>query len=296
MRDHIDKYIRHIEIDRGMSANTVEAYSRDLNDFVVFCERAGGVREPDAVDIRLARRYLAELKRGGRSRTTIARRISALRSFYRYLKKNGIVETNIFFALDTPRLDKKIPEHLSLEEVSALMDSPDTNVTDGLRDKAVLELIYSSGMRVSELAALDLGDIDPNRLELRVIGKGRKERIVFVGGAARKAVAEYAEKGRSKLGIKQDSRALFLNRFGGRLTVRGIQRIVEKHVNRTAILKKISPHSLRHSFATHLLNAGADLRTIQELLGHASLSTTQIYTHLSTERLRKTYDETHPRA
>jgi integrase/recombinase XerC len=296
MKEYIEKYIRHISIDRGMSPHTAEAYRRDLEDFSGFLERVDAGGSPEAVDLKIARRYLAELKRAGRERTTIARRVSALRSFFKYLKKEGVVKKNIFSALETPRLEKKIPDFLNLEEVSALMESADISTPGGLRDKAALELIYSSGLRVSELAALNLGDVGPERPELRVVGKGRKERIVFVGGAARRAVADYVAGGRAKLGTGQDPDALLLNRFGGRLTVRGVQRIVEKHINRTAILKKISPHSLRHSFATHLLNAGADLRTVQELLGHSNLSTTQIYTHISTERLKKTYDETHPRA
>ncbi len=280
----------------GRSPNTVDAYARDLNDFARFCEESGGGVGPREVDLKLARRYLAELKRDGRARTTIARRVSALRSFFKFLKRQGVVERNIFVSLDSPRLPKKTPEYLFVEEVSSLLKAPDAETPAGLRDRAILELLYSSGMRVSELVSLNLADLKPGSPELRVVGKGNKERIVFVGDPAHAAVEEYLKNGRPLFGAAQDGRALFLNKNGGRLHVRGVQRVVEKHINRTAILKKISPHSLRHSFATHLLNGGADLRTVQELLGHASLSTTQIYTHISAERLRKTYDETHPRA
>ncbi|MFA6450089.1 MAG: tyrosine recombinase XerC [bacterium] len=296
MKDHIDRFIRHISINLGRSQNTVDAYSRDLNDFVRFCEKDGERAKPESVDLKLARRYLAELKRDGRARTTVARRVSALRTFFKYLKKEGVVEKNIFAMLEVPRREKKIPEHLFLEEVSSLLRAPDCKTPAGLRDRAILETLYSSGVRVSELVSLNLGSIKPDKPELRVIGKGRKERIVFVGAPARAAITEYIAGSRHKFGVAQDGQALFLNKNGGRLTVRGVQRVVEKYINQIASVKKVSPHSLRHSFATHLLNAGADLRTVQELLGHVSLSTTQIYTHVSAERLRKTYDESHPRA
>jgi integrase/recombinase XerC len=296
MKNHIDRFTRHLKINIGRSPNTVDAYSRDLNDFAGFCERTGASSDPAAVDIKLARRYLAELKRDGRARTTIARRVSALRSFFKFLKKEGVVEKNIFSSLEVPRRMKKIPEVLFLEEAAALLKAPDGTTPAGLRDRAILETLYSSGVRVSELVSLNLGDIKPDRPELRVVGKGRKERIVFVGAPARAAIGEYIARGRDKLGIAQDGKALFLNKNGGRLTVRGVQRVVEKYINQIASAKKVSPHSLRHSFATHLLNAGADLRTVQELLGHTSLSTTQIYTHVSGERLRKIYDDAHPRA
>lgn len=279
-----------------MSRHTVDAYSRDLNDFLEFCETQGAGKSPRDIDTRLARRYLADLRRRGRARTTISRRISALRSFFKYLKKERVVAANVFSALDTPRLEKKLPEHLYAEEVSALLKAPDAETPAGLRDRAILEVLYAGGLRVSELVSLNLGDIDRAGPELRVLGKGDKERIVFIGEPARRAVADYERDGRPKLGVRQDAEALFLNKSGRRLGARGVQRIVDKYVKQTAILKNITPHSLRHSFATHMLNAGADLRTVQELLGHSSLSTTQIYTHVSTARLRKTYDTSHPRA
>jgi len=295
VKDHIDKYIRHLNINLGRSEHTADAYSRDLNDFLRFCEKSGAPSSPADVDIKLARRYLADLKREGRSRATMARRVSALRSFFKFLKREGVVEKNVFAALDIPRRPKKTPEFLFAEEVSALLKAPDETPA-GLRDKAILELLYSSGIRVSELVSLNISDINPGRPELRVIGKGRKERIVFIGAPARRATMDYIARGRPELGVTQDNSALLLNKSGGRLSTRGVQRVVEKHINKIATAKRISPHSLRHSFATHMLNAGADLRTVQELLGHASLSTTQIYTHVSSERLRKTYDDAHPRA
>ncbi len=295
MKDFIDKYIRHLEINLGRSEHTTDAYSRDLNDFLRFCEKTGARSSPADVDLRLARRYLADLKRSGRSRATMARRVSALRSFFKFLKREGIIDNNVFAALDIPRRPKKTPEFLFAEEVSALLKAPDETPA-GLRDKAILELLYSSGMRVSELVSLNISEINPERPELKVMGKGRKERIVFIGAPARRAAVEYITNGRPKLGLTQDKSALLLNKSGSRLSVRGVQRVVEKYINRIAALKRISPHSLRHTFATHMLNAGADLRTVQELLGHTSLSTTQIYTHISSERLRKTYDDAHPRA
>lgn len=296
MKNIVDKYLTHIAVDRGMAENTVAAYRRDLADFIKFCELTKNISTPDSVDVTIARSYLAKLRRDNCARTTVSRKVSALRSFFRYLKKSGHVISNPFAAIDTPKKDKYAPNVPDIEEISALLKAPNKSTPAGLRDKAILELLYAGGLRVSELVSLNIHDIRKNDPEFRIVGKGGKERLVFAGENARTAVYDYIDKGRPKLGVRQDGEALFLNKSGGRLTARSVQRILEKYVSAIATMKNITPHSIRHSFATHLLNSGADLRAVQELLGHASLSTTQIYTKVSAERLKKTYDQTHPRA
>lgn len=297
MQQHVDKFIEHMRTDRRMSENTVEAYSLDINDFINWCDGAGQDSSPEKVDIRVARRYLASLQREGRARKTIARRISSLRSFFKFLKAAGVVENNVFKTLDTPKLERKLPEFLYTDEVDMLMDAPEKDTPGGLRDRAVLEMLYSAGLRVSELTSLNLQHLPTKgNDEMTIMGKGRKERIVFVGDRAMEAVDQYLENGRPTLLKDTPTSALFLNRSGGRITPRSIQRLIKKYIHQIALTKNITPHSLRHSFATHLLNNGADLRSIQELLGHSSLSTTQIYSHISTKRLKDTYDKSHPRA
>ncbi len=297
MKNYIKQFIDHLEYDRGLAKNTTAAYKRDINDFVNFCSDAEIAATPRDIGIREARRYLAELNKKNMKRTTIARRVSALRAFFKYLKAKKVVEHNIFSTLDTPRLERKLPDFLYMEEAGMLMDAPPANTPGGLRDRAILEMLYSCGLRVSELVALDLYDVPADgRDEIRIKGKGGKERIVFVGDKSRQAVEIYILKGRPQLSARDTTHALFLNRFGSRLTARSVQRLIKKYIHIIAIDKNITPHSLRHSFATHLLNNGADLRAIQELLGHSSLSTTQIYSHISTKRLRETYEKTHPRA
>jgi len=297
MKENLDSFLRYMSVDRGMSGHTVENYSFDINDFIRFCEDAGAPARAGEITTRLARRYLANLQKLGRERATISRHVSSLRSYFKFLKTRGVVERNIFKSLDTPKLEKKLPEFLFLDEMESLLNAPAADTPAGLRDRAILELLYSAGLRVSELAGLDIQDLPrPGGDEMTVTGKGRKERIVFTGGRARTAVGAWLDRGRPEFRSEESGSALFLNRLGGRFTVRGVQRTVKKYIHEIALAKHITPHSLRHSFATHLLNNGADLRTIQELLGHASLSTTQIYSHISTERLKETYDRTHPRA
>jgi tyrosine recombinase XerC len=296
MKSFIEKYLTHIAVDRGMAENTVFAYRRDLNGFLDFCYESKEISQPDLVDVTTARAYLAKLRRDNCARTTIARKVSALRSFFRYLKKSGYVSSNPFAAIDTPKKSKCAPSVPQMEEISALLKAPDQSTPSGLRDRAILELLYASGLRVSELVSLNIADIKKNDPEYRIIGKGGKERLVFAGEIARVAIFEYIESGRPKLGVRQHNTALFINKSGGRLSARSVQRMLEKYVSKIATLKRVTPHSIRHSFATHLLNSGADLRSVQELLGHASLSTTQIYTQVSAERLKKTYDQAHPRA
>jgi len=297
MERHLDDFINHLLVDRGMSPHTAEAYSLDVIDFMNFLSESGPGRDARDVDTRLARRYLAVLKKRGCDGSTVRRRVSALRKFFDFLKRKGKVESNVFRTIETPKKDRKLPEHLFTGEIEALMEAPDAGTPGGMRDRAILEIMYSTGLRVGELVGLDIDDLPPaGSDEMRVTGKGRKERIVFVGERAAAAAAEYLESGRPAMAKDKSGDALFLNRLGTRLTARSVQRMVKKYIHRIALSKNITPHSLRHSFATHLLDNGADLRTIQELLGHSSLSTTQIYSHISAERLRETYEKTHPRA
>lgn len=241
------------------------------------------------VDVQLLRWYLASLWRKGLARATISRKLAALRSFYRYLARMGAVSSPAALDLATPKRDRPLPKFLEKDEAEALLNGPNETTPLGMRDRAILETLYGGGLRVGELVDLNLTDLNLARGQLRVMGKGRRERICLVGRRAVNALQLYLTEGRPKLKSPRSGDALFLNCQGGRLTARGVQMIVRKYGD-------VSPHALRHSFATHLLEGGADLRAVQELLGHASLSTTQIYTHVTAERLRSVYERCHPRA
>lgn len=240
---------------------------------------------------------MAQLQEKGLSKSTVARKLAALRSFYRYLTREEIINANPMTNVTTPKLEKRLPKFLYYQEVEALLNAPDAS-NQGQRDKAILETIYGGGLRVSELVGMNMGDIDFSLGYARVFGKGSKERIVPLGGAALRALKQYISCGRKELEAKSISRqeALFLNKYGGRLSARSVRNIVNKYVAQAALTQKISPHALRHSFATHLLEAGADLRSVQELLGHVKMATTQVYTHVTKKQLKTVYQKTHPRA
>jgi len=296
----IRSYLRHLHLDENCSPETLRAYASDLGDFDAFLEEEIGVGKevgPKKVDRLAVRAFLGELHRRGSKRSTVARKLAAVRSLFRYLKRRGRISANPAASVATPRQERRLPRQLSVDEMTHLVETPDDSAPLGSRDRALLELLYATGVRVSELTSLDLDDLDLGEGMMRVLGKGRKERMVPVGSKAVAAVRTYL-RWRGSLeprpGTGRD--ALFLNFRGTRLNVRSVRRILDRYIRICAIARKASPHTLRHSFATHLLDAGADLRSIQELLGHASLSTTQKYTHVSTERLLKTYGKTHPRA
>jgi len=244
-----------------------------------------------AIDHIMIRRYLALLHKECR-KSSIGRKLAALRAFFTYLVREGVVARNPAELVATPKREKKVPFHLSIDEVTALVEAPREGELLSLRDRAILETLYSCGIRVSELTGLDIGGIDLEEGLARVLGKGGKERIVPLGSKARSALAEYLA-ARNQTAVADP---LFINARGGRLTRRSVARIVDKYILRIATMKKVSPHTLRHTFATHLLEGGADLRAIQELLGHSSLSTTQKYTHVSIDRLMEVYDKAHPKA
>lgn len=289
MEKYIEKFIRYLEIERNYSAHTILNYRLDLRDFKKFA----GDTELEKIDYLLLRKYLAFLKENNLGARTINRRISALRSFFKFLAREGYLKANPILILSTPRLEKHLPAFMTEEEVAKLIGAAFAKSQKderALRDRAVLETFYSTGIRISELAGLKTQDIDFIGGIVKVMGKGRKERIVPIGDTATQAIRRYLETRK-----KQDE-ALFLNKSGRRISSRGIRNIVEKYIRLAGIKQGVSPHTFRHSFATHLLNRGADLRTVQELLGHANLSTTQIYTHLTTEKLKSVYDKAHPRA
>jgi len=296
LKDALEMFLTHLRNERQVSAHTMDAYSRDAALFIEFLENNAYPARPDTVDVKQLRHYLGEMRREGLSRATVARRLSALRTFFKYLKKKGFIESNPAAMMESSRRERKLPQYLYRDEMEALLAPPEKETPDALRDHALLETLYSTGLRVSEIASLDVDSVAPDGGQLRVTGKRNKERIVLVGSRAAEAVRRYVERGRPILLKSKTDTALFLNKSGTRLTVRSIQRMVKKHINRIALDKDITPHSLRHTFATHLLEGGADLRTVQSLLGHSSLSTTQVYTHITNERLKETHGKTHPRA
>jgi integrase/recombinase XerC len=283
MRSAIQSFLNYLRVERNCSALTIKSYGEDLASILeYFRDFAGGVPEIDAVTVATLRGYVAYMHECNYSRATMARRLACLRSFFRFCCREQLTSSNPAKALRTPRAGRRLPHFLSSEQIVQLLDAPAANDPMGLRDRAILETLYSAGLRVSELASLNVGDWDVDSGIVRVMGKGRKERVAPIGQHAARALAQQA--------------AMFLNKRGRRLTTRSIGRMLEKYLKQTGLDRLTTPHTLRHSFATHLLDGGADLRSVQELLGHKSLTTTQIYTHVSTKRLRDTYEKAHPHA
>ncbi len=289
----LEAFLEYLSYERGSSGHTLRSYRVDLEDFFGFLREKGLPQDPGGIDHLHLRLYLSHLTRRGLKRSSISRKLSAIRSFFRYLKREGLIKRNPAQLVSTPKFMKGLPRWLTVEEAFSLVEAPPQGDAKGIRDRAILELLYSSGLRVGELVGLDLGDIDLKEGLVRVLGKGGKERLVPVGGKACEALGLYL-KVRGSFGPKED--ALFLNRWGRRLSARSVGRIVKEYALRGEVLKPVTPHVLRHTFATHMLDGGADLRAIQELLGHARLSTTQRYTHVSLSTLMEVYDRAHPRA
>lgn len=286
---NIQSFIDYLKIERNYSPHTISNYRRDLVFLVDFLKGK-------AADRLSAREYLLTLDKNKFSRRSIARKLSAARSFFRFLMREKLVRQNPFVNLLTPRLPRKLPNFLYPEEINSLLEAPDLRSPPGLRDRALLEFLYGTGIRVTEITRLNTQAIDFAENEVRVMGKGSKERIVLFGSHASRALREYLNKGRALLLGEKKNNAFFLGRRGERLSPRHIERIIRFWARKAGIQKKVTPHTLRHTFATHLLEGGADLRMVQELLGHVSLSTTQVYTHVTKERLKKVYDDAHPRA
>jgi integrase/recombinase XerC len=285
-------------LERGASHHTCRAYKKDLELFVAFLRERGLPTDVATIDYLTIRLYLGHLYQGKRiKRTSVVRKLATLRTFFRYLKREGLVEKNPAKMVATPKGEKDLPHALTVDEAFSILDAPDATGPVGSRDRAIMELLYSSGLRVGELTALNLHDLDLAGGVVRVMGKGGKERIVPIGSKAIEALRIYLSRRSDLMGRDECvSHCLFLNHGGGRLTARSVGRMIKKYRLQRGIVKEATPHTFRHSFATHLLDAGADLRGIQELLGHASLSTTQKYTHVSSAKLMEVYDRTHPRA
>ena len=308
MRDRLQSFLDYLRLNRNASRHTVAAYRSDLLQFVSFLEHRMGRRsaKPTDLDHRSVRAFLGELYRRGNAGTSSARRLAAIRSFSRYLCREGYLEQDPGALIATPRLQRKIPAHLDIVEMAELLEAPDSSTPLGRRDRAILELFYACGLRLSELVSVDLEDVNLSSRLLRVTGKGGKERMVPFNRPAAAAIRAYLMDRplvqRAPAGRRLHARArsipdpLFLNYRGGRLSTRSVDRLVRRYVAQSSIKLGISPHALRHSFATHLLERGADLRAIQELLGHSRVSTTQRYTHVSAAQLTQVYRKTHPRA
>jgi integrase/recombinase XerD len=289
----IDAYLRHLEVARRLAPNSLEAYSRDLGRLAAFAERQG--RAPEQLDVGDLEAFVRALMTEGLSPTSTARTVAAVRGFYKYLRLQGTIAVNPSEDLRSPRSFRTLPKFLSPEDVDQLLAAPDVATPRGLRDKALIELLYATGLRVSELTSLRVSDVRIDEGFLKTMGKGSKERIVPIGDAAVRWVGEYRRTGRPRLSARE-SPWLFLNARGQRLSRVGFWKLLKAYGRKAGIRAALSPHVLRHSFATHLLDRGADLRAIQVMLGHADLSTTQIYTHVLEARLRQIYDRFHPRS
>ena len=289
----MDVFIEHLRLVKQASEHTLTSYSSDIIAFLQFAEKAD-----TAIDSQLVRRYLAKMQKDGLAKSSIARKLASLRAFFKYLVKREIVEIDPTEGIRAPKQSRRLPKVMDEDMISPLMMAPDCKTAIGLRDRAILETLYATGLRISELLSLTVFDVSTGSDEISVIGKRNKERIVIIGSAAREALANYIAHGRPELAAKskESTNALFLGSRGTVFVASSVLRMLDKYVATVSTSLKISPHSLRHSFATHLLNHGADLRSVQELLGHESVVTTQIYTHVSRERLKEVYDRAHPRA
>ncbi|MBA3567788.1 MAG: tyrosine recombinase XerC [Pyrinomonadaceae bacterium] len=306
MEQLLAQFFDHLRYERNVSEHTLRNYRSDLLQFLDYlapADRSSGKRNaPDTheIDHLTIREWLSTLHSAQKKKASVARKLAALRTFFQFLVREGVVELNPAKLVSTPRLEKKLPQHLSIEEAIKFIETPDTETDLGKRDRAMLELMYATGVRVSELTKIDVADIDFKNKLIRVTGKRRKERIVPFGDPASEALRDYLNVRDRFLNAapvsEREPEVVFLNYQGTRITTRSVGRMVEKHIRICAGMHDISPHALRHSFATHLLDSGADLRDIQELLGHARLSSTQIYTHVSMEKLIKVYDKAHPKA
>ncbi|WP_073239355.1 tyrosine recombinase XerC [Desulforamulus putei] len=294
----IDHFIDYLKFQKNFSDRTVEAYQKDLFDGLDFFSSALALPveqiQPSALDSKLMRSYLAHLQQRKLSRATVARRLASWRSFFKFLYNDRLIKANPMVKMSNPKREKRLPKFLYQEEAKQLVEAPDATPL-GCRDRALLEFLYATGIRVSELVSLDLHDLELSRGYVRVLGKGAKERMVPLHDRAVAALDYYLRHVRPGL-VKQDCPAVFVNYKGTRLSDRGVRKIIDKYCHIAGLKNNISPHAIRHSFATHLLDNGADLRSVQELLGHVSLSTTQIYTHVTKQKLKRVYKMNHPRA
>ncbi len=301
LREAINSFLNYLTVEKGFSENTVAAYHNDLYQLASFVEEEATKRGFIPLWTSFGRQgmlsYLLNLKEMNYAATTAARKVAAAKSFFSFMVAEGNIKDNPTLNVTSPRVGKSLPRPISISQVRRLLEQPTKLSTlEAKRDRAMLELLYASGMRVSELVSLNLGDIDTEGNYVRCFGKGHKERLIPIYKQAALAVEEYVKEARPHLSHNDAEQALFLNRRGDRLTRQGLWQILKGYAKSAGLDKEITPHTLRHSFATHMLNGGADLRSVQELLGHANISTTQVYTHLTTEHVRRTYERSHPRA
>lgn len=301
MDEPLADFLRYLGLEKNSSTLTVKSYREDLTQAIGFfaTPEGGGAKEPAQVTTRHLRAFSVWLHEQGYAKSTIARRTAAVRSWFRFLRRRGHLEQNPAEGLRAPRQDKKLPHFLTEDALGKLLAAAETETPLGLRDRAILETLYSAGLRVSEMVGLNLADMDVDEGLVTVRGKGKRERLAILGPGAQQAIRIWLNARRQVLAGKETLKkveAVFLNKNGTRLTTRSVGRLLEKYLAQAGLDPKTSPHSLRHSFATHLLDHGADIRGVQELLGHKSLATTQIYTHVTTQRLRDTYEKAHPRA
>ncbi len=296
MQRAIARFLRYLEVERNASALTIKSYREDLTTLVEYLSgQAEHLPAPGAITPADLRQYVTALHRAGYAKSSVARHLATLRSFFRFAQREGLAEQNPAKPLRNPRPDRKLPHFLTTQQIARLLEAPPADQPLGLRDRAMLETTYSAGLRVSELVAINDDDLDLGGGLVRVRGKGRRERLAPLGRFAVRAIERWRGARPAPTGPGTE-RPLFLNRFGRRLTTRSVARMLDKYLRQTGLDQRTSPHTLRHSFATHLLDRGADIRSVQELLGHKSLVTTQIYTHISVASLRATYDKAHPRA
>lgn len=294
MDKFIDMFLDYLSVERGLSKNTIISYGRDLNAYLKFLDSIAKktISSSSREDIR---EFMLHEKDKGLSVNSIARNLACLRMFYRFLTRERLIKTDVSSYIDTPKLWKKIPDVLNLDEVEKLIESPDLNTAQGIRDRAILEVMYATGMRVSEVSNLKRSDVNAEVGFLRCLGKGRKERIIPLGKKAILAIERYLEKVRPQQAKRGEVQELFLNRSGKKISRISLWKLIKQYAKKLRIKKDIKPHILRHSFATHLLERGADLRSVQEMLGHANISTTQIYTHINRDRLKSIHKMFHPR-
>lgn len=295
MEAFLERFAVHLEVERNLSSYTVRNYSMDVLGFLEFLRREG-VASLEGVLPSHIRQYLGELLSSGIVRASVARKLSALRSFFRFLNNEGLIHSDPLSKVSGPKREKRLPEFLTASEIRTLIESPDTSTPYGMRDRALLELLYASGLRVSEIVSLDVKQVDISVRQIRVRGKGSKERMVLMGEPAARALEAYLKFGRPKLLGKRKTEALFLNRYGRRIAERRVQYLLKAYAKQIGLGDRLHPHMVRHTFATHMLDGGADLRVVQELLGHASLSSTQVYTHVTKGQMRRRYLEAHPRS
>jgi integrase/recombinase XerC len=298
VQNAVQRFFRYLELERNASALTLKSYKEDLNSFTDYLtDRVGEIPAVEQVDIAMLRAYVSYLHECQYAKTTIARRLACLRSLFKFTTREGLTSSNPAKALRTPRIGRSLPKFLGAGQIEQLLDAPPASDNLGVRDRAIIETMYSAGLRVAELVGLNIDDWDRSANVIRVRGKGRKERIAPIGKYAAAALDRWLEvRENSPKASAADQKAVFLNRFGRKLTTRSVGRMIERHRKTTMPGVAATPHTLRHTFATHLLDGGADLRAVQEMLGHKSLTTTQIYTHVSTRRMRETYEQSHPHA